>query len=198
MNFYISDTHFGHKNVLRFDQRPFEGCHEMRMAVTELWNETVTNEDTVYILGDYIWSNSEKEWEVTTKALNGKKVLIRGNHDVMKNQELLKELFLDVKDYMEVDDEGRRVIICHYPIPFYRASWNPNIYMLYGHVHTTREAKIMRDLTYALRESAKQSETYSRGQAYGVGCMLPYMNYTPRTLDEIIAGDALLQKAESN
>ena len=51
MNYYISDTHFGHKSVLTFDQRPFTTLTEMETVLITNWNNKVTNQDTVYILG---------------------------------------------------------------------------------------------------------------------------------------------------
>lgn len=55
MNYYISDTHFGHKNVIRYDNRPFDSIEEMDEAMIQLWNETVNDADAVYILGDFSW-----------------------------------------------------------------------------------------------------------------------------------------------
>ena len=53
MNHYISDTHFGHKSVLTFDQRPSATLEEMETILITNWNNKVTNKDTVYILGDF-------------------------------------------------------------------------------------------------------------------------------------------------
>ena len=74
MNYYISDLHLGHYNVLRFDGRPFNTCSEMEDTIIKNWNSVVKKEDTVYILGDYCW-NTDEEWERTLKLLNGNKVL---------------------------------------------------------------------------------------------------------------------------
>ena len=51
MNFYIADMHFGHKNVIRYDNRPFDSIEEMDKAMITLWNETVGDDDVVYIIG---------------------------------------------------------------------------------------------------------------------------------------------------
>ena len=52
MNLYTSDLHFGHENVIRFDDRPFSDIEEMDRTLIEMWNARVRDEDTVYIVGD--------------------------------------------------------------------------------------------------------------------------------------------------
>lgn len=80
MNYYISDTHFGHKNVIRYDNRPFDSIEEMDEAMIQLWNETVNDADAVYILGDFSWYKEDKTALILGK-LKGHKILIKGNHD---------------------------------------------------------------------------------------------------------------------
>ena len=53
MNRYISDLHFGHANILKFDNRPFRNTEEMETSLIENWNNTVLAGDTTYILGDF-------------------------------------------------------------------------------------------------------------------------------------------------
>lgn len=183
MNFYISDTHFGHENVLAFDGRPFSSVEEMESELIRRWNSVVGKGDIVYILGDFCWGK-ESEWIRILRRLNGNKVLIRGNHDI-KGSEALRKMFSDVKDYKEIKDNGRKVILSHYPIPLYHSAYDPNCYMLCGHVHDTKENGFLTMWKHHLRYS-RRSENDNHGQIYNVGCMLPYMDYTPRTLDEIV------------
>ena len=61
MNYYISDLHFFHQNILRFDQRPFATVEEMKNALISNWNSTVTNEDIVYILHTYLMESLVQE-----------------------------------------------------------------------------------------------------------------------------------------
>lgn len=73
-NFYISDLHIGHENILRFDNRPFANVNEMNNKLIENWNARVRSDDTVYILGDFIWAK-ESEWPSIVGSLAGNKVL---------------------------------------------------------------------------------------------------------------------------
>lgn len=184
-DFYIADTHFGHQNVLKYDARPFADLEEMEAALVENWNRAVADTDTVYILGDFIWGKDQSKWLELTGRLRGKKVLLWGNHDLGQEQmstELLAR-FEAVADYLEIVDEGHYVTLCHYPVAFYRGSYRENCYMLCGHVHRTRENDYLEELRRRMREDPQAG----RGNIYNAGCMMPYMNYTPRTLDEIIS-----------
>ncbi|MBQ6333107.1 MAG: metallophosphoesterase family protein [Clostridia bacterium] len=193
-NYYIADLHLNHENVIRFDNRPFENVAEMNVRLLENWNKRVTEEDTVIILGDFIWAK-EPEWMNYLPFFKGNKVLIRGNHDPKEFSREVRHQFLDVRDYKELTDGGKRVILSHYPMPFHRAAYGENCWMLYGHVHMTREY----DLLQQFRKGIKASCTvkgYAQGNFVNVGCMLPYMGYTPRTLEEIIEGDRKVNEDE--
>ena len=157
----------------------------MHDVLIDNWNRVVASADWVYILGDFCWGK-EPDWKEFLKKLPGHKVLIRGNHDLKEMSSYLWNLFQDVRDYKEIKDNGRRVILSHYPILFYRASHNPNVYHLCGHVHTTRENDFLEKWRQELRDTRK-NDGDSCGNIYNVGCMLPYMGYTPQTLDEILA-----------
>lgn len=178
---YISDLHFGHSNIIHFDNRPFIDVKEMDQVLMENWNNSVDSKDTVYILGDFCWGK-ESEWIKLIPQLAGDKVLIRGNHDLKHMSSTLKNMFLDIKDYKEIDDNGRKVVLCHYPMPCFKNHFY-GWYHLYGHVHNSFEAQIMEHDKFLMEELyGKQC------QMYNVGCMMPYMGYAPRTLDEIIRG----------
>ena len=185
MNYYISDLHFGHFNILNFDNRPFATVEEMENALISNWNSTVTNQDTVYILGDFCWGK-EPDWIRILDKLIGNKVLIRGNHDLKNMSTKLKSKFADIKDCKEINDNGRIVIMCHYPFLAYNHSFDPNVFMLFGHVHNnTRESHLTTQIIKQIRQNHIEKFD-SRGQLVNVGCMMPWMNYTPRTLDYLI------------
>lgn len=179
MNFYISDTHFSHVSCLAFDNRPFKTVEEMDSEMIRRWNAVVRNDDHVYILGDFHWGK-EPDWIKVLEQLNGQKTLIRGNHDI--DPQKSRRYFADVKDYKVIDDNGRKIVLSHYPIVCYRNHFY-GWYHLYGHVHTSFEFNMMEHDRYLMEQ------LYSEPcEMYNVGCMLPYMDYTPRTFDQIIAG----------
>ena len=103
-NFYISDMHFGHKNCIAFDNRPFTSVEEMDAAMIANWNQAVSSGDTVYILGDMCWGKQSRAIEIM-RQLNGDKVLIKGNHDKLTNVDYAKQ-FIQVADYLEIEDAG--------------------------------------------------------------------------------------------
>lgn len=178
-NFYISDTHWSHSNALHFDHRPWTTIEEHDKALIKNWNRVVTSADTVYILGDFHWGK-EYQWIEVLEQLNGNKVLIKGNHDITPQKS--KKYFQDIKDYKEIDDNGRKIILCHYPIPYFKNHYY-GYYHLYGHVHNSFEYNMVEHDRYLMTELyGKQCEMYN------CGAMMPWINYTPRTLDEIIEG----------
>ena len=80
-DYFIADTHFGGENIRRYENRPFETATEMDEKLIENWNNVVTAEDTVYMLGDFSdYADAEKDAEILQK-LNGTKILVMGNHD---------------------------------------------------------------------------------------------------------------------
>ena len=181
--YYIAAPHFGHGNIIKHDGRPFETVAEMDETLIRNWNARVTNQDEVYILGDLCWGK-EKDWLELLPKLNGRKHLIRGNHDIRQYSQQVRDMFKSpITDYAEIVDAGRRVILCHYPLLSYRRDGDINTYMLYGHVHTTDEYTGIRKAIDGMRESVTHYNY--RGQLYNVFC--GFYNWTPATLDEIIA-----------
>ncbi len=78
--YVIADLHFGHKNIIKHEKRPFENIEEMDKNLIAMWNNIASKEDVIYILGDFSWYNGAKTSELL-KRLNGRKILIIGNHD---------------------------------------------------------------------------------------------------------------------
>lgn len=114
MNYFTSDLHLGHRNIIRLCNRPFATIEEMDETLIRNWNAKVTNGDTVYILGDLLFRN-EKPAEEYLKQLKGKKHLIIGNHDrdwVKKCN--LEDFFESVNNLHFISDGKRQMTLCHY------------------------------------------------------------------------------------
>ena len=195
MNYYISDLHLEHANVIRFDKRPFFNTKEMGEEIIKRWNARVKPGDSVYILGDFCMSKNEDDWFYYLNKLNGKKFLIKGNHDIRMSGKL-KSKFSQICDYKEISDCGKRIVMCHYPIITYRADYKENTYMFYGHVHVSVEADLINEAIKNIHN--KPNEFWGEGirplaQLCNVGCMISYMDYTPRTADEIIGANGFLK-----
>ncbi|MDE5945795.1 MAG: metallophosphoesterase family protein [Oscillospiraceae bacterium] len=176
--FFISDLHIGHANVIRFDNRPFCSLKDFNTKIIENWNNAVSPDDEVYILGDFGWKNTMALDVI--KQLKGKKHLILGNHDHLINSEL-KQYFESIQDYKVIVTDNQCIVLSHYPIAFWYGQHKYTI-LLYGHLHNTVEEDIFRDFVNELTEKGIPAECYN------VGCMMPYMNYTPHTLEEIRNG----------
>lgn len=196
MNYYISDLHLFHRNVTRagkdFDDRPFDNPEEMNMVIKKKWNSKVTNGDTVYILGDMAMRGTQEELIAFVSTLKGHKVLIKGNHDDVRDQRY-KQLFEEICDYKELNDTLERVnvklVLSHYPILMWKDQHRGSI-LLYGHVHNSVEEyyfkKCIREMNNEKFFDRRKGIEVLR--AYNTGCMMPYINYEPRTLQEIVEG----------
>ena len=127
--FFTSDTHFGDHRVLNLYPRPFATTAEMDEALIARWNDVVGPPDEVWHLGDF--ARSAKTAAAVFARLNGRKHLIVGNNDPPEVAGLGWE---SVAPYAEIEAEGRRLVLCHYPF----RSWNGmhrGALNLHGHSH---------------------------------------------------------------
>jgi calcineurin-like phosphoesterase family protein len=143
--FFLSDTHFGHRNVLNHDRetrRGFKSIQEHDEYIVEQHNLVVGPNDPVFIIGDVAFRSNIYETESLLSRMNGELTLVVGNHeqDVLKNSNL-RNLFVDIFDYLElsvedpdVDGGPQGIALFHYPI----FEWNKihhGWWHLYGHTH---------------------------------------------------------------
>ena len=177
---YISDMHFDHDSILAYDNRPFNSVAAMNAALIENWNRVVGPEDLTWILGDFCAGGPER-WAELLGQLNGRKALILGNHDAPDTVAAVREQFEDVAEYREIMDGGRHVVLCHYPMLAFHDHYF-GWYHLYGHVHSSYEWNITENGKRLVRNLYVRSDVCRMAN---VGAMLPYMDYTPRTLDEL-------------
>ena len=117
MIYFTADLHVGHANIIEHCSRPFRSVGEMNNRIMTNWNQKVTEDDTVYILGDMFYGDHPNVLEYLP-YLNGKKYLTPGNHDDwMEDNEEALHLFEKVAMMMEVPfTEKRLLTLCHYPM----------------------------------------------------------------------------------
>jgi calcineurin-like phosphoesterase family protein len=133
--FLVSDTHFGHAGVCRFTRndgvtklRPWTDPDEMDEFMIAAWNERVRPNDKVYHLGDVVINRKALK---TLSRLNGDKVLIRGNHDIFRDDEY-REYFRELRAYHVMNG----MILSH--IPIHSDSLGRFGTNIHGHLHANR------------------------------------------------------------
>ncbi len=176
---FISDFHLYHKNVIRFDNRPFvtelgeADVATMHETIVGNWNNVVKPKDVVFYLGDMCFSRWELGSEIVAR-LNGDIHFIMGNHD--KNKDIANyKRFKSISDLVDLNIiDGDKIfpqfILCHYPI----YSWNKvhhGSIMLHGHCHGNLH-------------HGESADFYVGRKVMDVGCNL--INYTPISYLEII------------
>lgn len=134
--YFISDTHFGHKNILEYEKeaRPFSTLEEMHEVMIDRWNSVVRCNDIVYHLGDFCFGRSNM---AIAARLNGKKRLVMGNHDTYPSADYLQYF---EKLYGMVFYE--RCVLSHMPVhPNGLGSrWMLNVH---GHLHSKSVRRII-------------------------------------------------------
>lgn len=135
MNYFTSDLHLGHKNIIlpSYDNRPFSTIKEHDQTIINNINQTVTTNDLLYILGD-IGMCSSMYLESLLEKIHCKNLyLIRGNHDYKIKKKLLEKYF-EIHDILLLSISGQQYFLCHYPAESWaKKSWG--VIHLHGHSH---------------------------------------------------------------
>ena len=137
MIFFSSDHHFGHEKLREF--YPHRAAHasaeEVDEAMIAAWNNRVRQGDTVYYLGDFGMTTVERMLSIS-KRLNGRKILIPGNHDKKNVNEdaFLKYWEKSTSQIRKISVEKQEIVLCHFPIyeweKMHHGAWH-----LHGHLH---------------------------------------------------------------
>ena len=179
MNLYISDLHFGHANVIDFDNRPFADVDEMDHCMIELWNSRVSPNDDVYIVGDFCFkAGKTPDWYL--HQLRGHKHLIVGNHDkITLDCENATKHLESIDKMLHVSDGDKQICLCHYPI----ADWykgRHGSWLIYGHIHNRKDDvyEFMKTRDHALNAAAAIN------------------NYTPVSFDELLRNNRAFQTVD--
>ncbi len=172
--FLISDTHFGHTNILTFKRtdgtplRPFSSIEEHDETIVENWNKVVKPADKVYHLGDV---SMNKEGTKILARCNGTKVLIRGNHDTYATK-FYTQYFRDIYGVRALGDP--KVILSHIPIhPTSLSRWKLNIH---GHLHAN----------LVLKHPAESMGLDDLLDTRYVCVSCEHINYTPILMEELL------------
>jgi len=169
----VSDTHFGHANIINYANRPFDSLEEMNDELIRRWNERVKPADSVIHLGDFCFKNSAggksgegdlKDSEYYLKQLNGRVTILEGNHDAHNSvRSHIKSIVLDY---------GRKNIFCvHNPVD---ANFEYELNLV-GHVHRN----------WKIKEYDDAEKTGKRG--WIINCGVDIWDFRPITVEEIFA-----------
>ncbi len=160
--FSTSDTHFNHVNCIKYDNRPFKTIEQMNETLIENWNSIVPKDGVVFHIGDVALGRPE-DLDSILRALNGKIILIKGNHEAAATHKINKYRFEFIDKYYELE-LGDKQLICmiHYPMACWNQSHYGKSWNLHGHSH---------------------GKFSGQGKQYDVGS--PCNNYTPKSFHEI-------------
>jgi calcineurin-like phosphoesterase family protein len=170
--FFTADTHFGHRNIIKYCARPFESLAEHNETLIENWNSVVQPNDHVYHLGDVGFGSPDYLYRVLQR-LNGKLYLIKGNHDDSAIREPASQRFQFIKDVhvLKTQHKGKKVqlFLSHYAHRTWLRSNHGSIH-LFGHSHGNMPP---------------------HGLSFDVG--VDCWNFTPISLDAVIEKAGALQ-----
>lgn len=136
MIYFLSDLHFGHNNILDFEKNTrgkWKTSDDMTEGLIKLWNETITNDDIVYNLGDFFFNMKPGKVDEILDRLNYKEmILVAGNHDHLKLLKRYRAKGIRVVYADMLKRNGRRYYLSHYPTLIGRK----NLYNLHGHIQS--------------------------------------------------------------
>ena len=145
--YFTSDTHYFHKNILQYCNRPWSTVEEMNQALIDNYNSRVMPDDDVYHLGDFTLTRKQELIVPVLAKLNGRIHLIKGNHDKWTrdidglnaainqiNNDFSTRKIVSVRDYYEFHHDGLHFVLSHFPMMVWHNSQNGSV-QLHGHSH---------------------------------------------------------------
>ena len=129
---FTADFHLGHKNIIRYCNRPFQTVEEMNQEILERLNSRVKANDILYFLGDFCIGPKARAAELRQQIRCKKIFALAGNHD--KETRKLTQEFTWLNDLAEVSLNGQRIVLCHYAMRVWNQS-SRGAWHLYGHSH---------------------------------------------------------------
>ena len=160
---FTADCHFGHSEIIVYCDRPFETRKEMDRSLIDKWNSRVAEDDLVFVLGDFTMKRTDIGFvEARLRQLNGRKILILGNHDYLNAFDYVDAGFESVHTHYVFEEEEQLIHLTHDPAV---AQILPTAYWACGHVH-------------------KLFKTAMDGHVVNVG--VDVRDYAPMSLEELI------------
>lgn len=129
---FTADFHLGHKNIIRYCNRPFDTVEEMNRTILERVNSRVKANDTLYFLGDFCIGPKARAVELRREIRCKKIFAVPGNHD--KETRKCTQEFSWLGDLAEISVDGQRIVLCHYAMRVWNHS-SHGAWQLYGHSH---------------------------------------------------------------
>lgn len=135
--FFTSDQHHGHKNIIKYCNRPFNSLEEMSEELIKRWNEVVPEDGIVFNMGDFIFGGNPK-WREIVSHLNGKQYFIYGNHDYGVSTNVLDSLFEWHGKSAKIMIGHNKIYLSHFPYLCFDGAYNGEkaTWQLYGHCHS--------------------------------------------------------------
>ena len=143
MIYVISDTHFNHDREFIWKIRGFKSVEEANRTIIENWNNTVSPDDEVYMLGDFFLGKDNEYVKETLAKLNGKIHLIAGNHDTPAKKAIYASAgnVVEIVWATQIEYKGRKFFMCHYPVLTADLNSNPQtaVFDIFGHTHSRQK-----------------------------------------------------------
>lgn len=136
----ISDMHFGHQNIIKYCNREHPTAMEDAGAMISAWNSAVCDHDYVIMVGDISASKQGRVWlPKIIPRLKGRKILVRGNHDLLTDIQYMEMQIEKVVDILMLVDpkESKTYVFCHYPDQprAVALAQDRDAYLVCGHTH---------------------------------------------------------------
>ena len=188
--FFYSDPHIGHERIIQYTNRPFKNIKEMDAELIRRYNATVGKDDTCIWVGDCFFCSATEAKEIM-KKLNGRKVLIRGNHDFAP-QAMYNIGFDYVTERCEILINKQKVLICHYP---FKPDWKGRINIFFQRIKAQLKGQRYRHLTWDYFKNRPEDDgnwlicghTHSKERVSGkqINVCVDAWNFKPVPLSEI-------------
>lgn len=161
----ISDTHFHHSNIIQYCGRRFKTADSMDERMIKNWNNIVSDDDTVYHLGDFGFAERGLDPRDVKKKLKGHIILIEGNHDTSGRNKVKADCFSLSLNYCDL-----KIYMCHSP----------------GNISYTADVNFVGHTHNMFKYATSKREEYTK-PAKMISCCVEQHNYTPVDINKLVS-----------